>query len=235
VKSLAAVFGVSWQAMSGWLCCKVGAAAGRIRQSCTGWIPKPEVIEGMMPQVFKDLGLGHCILIGDCMNILTERHNGPVSHAAVRHSDETSAATGLLWCTPNGVVAVATDLFVGRASKMEACKLCCETIFSRIPSKYALMYYKNARKLRVWLPNLNEAICPTALDYPQHSSAVSSSQDRGLAPTRHLAKVIYERVRAWAMLKGVVKQEDFPLLNDAWWWALDFNNLVLEPIFLPDP
>ena len=109
-----------------------------------------------MPESFKECGLGKVLLVGDCTDILTEGSSSVVTSSEM-HSDKShhDVAMGLAWVTPNGFVAVATDLFCGRTSEQEACKEC-GPIFSKIPAMYALMYDKGVAKLQVHLENLNQ-------------------------------------------------------------------------------
>ena len=119
-------------------------------------MPSPTTIMELMPESFKTCGLGSVVLVGDCTDILTEGCDSVLASSEM-HSDKShhNVAMGLAWVTPNGYVALATDLFCGRTSEQEACKQC-GPIFSKIPSKCALMYDKGVAKLQVHLPNLNQ-------------------------------------------------------------------------------
>ena len=120
-------------------------------------MPPADVVASAMPETFKACGLESVIAVGDCTDILTEGCNSSVVTSSDMHSDKTKhdVAMGLAWVTPTGYVAIACDLFCGRTSEQEACKEC-QPVFSKIPSKYALMYDKGVAKLQVHLENLNQ-------------------------------------------------------------------------------
>jgi hypothetical protein len=250
------------------------------------FLPHPDSMEGMLPKAFEEAGLERFILMGACADIPTEpyrRSRQPAGALGARHSSknkkekekETSGAVGLVWCTPNGFVGAAADLFGGRSSEMTMCQLCCEQLFGGIPSKYALMYDAEAAivsRMRLWLRNLNDVITPQAISGDlnvravmrrergtgiggsadvhreqrqagrlrrgvcdgRQSSAEGGARDRRLTSTRDIAGVVFARVKEWAMVRGVVRSGDFPLLHHAWWWALGFGNLCREPVLMPD-
>ena len=107
-----------------------------------------EDVIALMPQPFIDCGLGSVVAIGDAADILTEDsgENKYVSNQSRSDKSKHAAMMGLAWVTLNGMIIIATDLFLGRTSEHEACKACIEAL-GAIPGKYALMYDKGVSKL----------------------------------------------------------------------------------------
>ena len=189
-------------------------------------MPEAHIIAQASPTSFKECGLGAVVLIGDCTDILTEGCNCSVVTSSEMHSDKSDhdVAMGLAWVTPCGYVAVACDLFCGRTSEQEACKMC-QPVFAKIPSKYALMYDKGVAKLQVHLDQLNQVITPSFLRKQKRFSVAQGCRNRGITSNRYIAELPFARAKAWAFLGGVVKSCDAHLLNSVWWWTLGFQNL----------
>ena len=190
-------------------------------------------VKALIPQAFKDCGLGDVVLIGDCTDLLTETSRESILTSNLLRSDKSkhSAAMGLTWCTPNGYIAIATDLFMGRTSEHAACKACRDAL-GRIPGKYALMYDRGVSKLRVHLLNLNQVITPCFLRKAKRFSVEDGIRNRGVTCCRYVVEVPFSNMKAWKMLSGIVPEEDKYLLKDVWWWTIGFHNLncsVLKP------
>ena len=54
------------------------------------------------------------------------------------------------------------------------------------------------------------------------TSALPTSHHTG---NRYVVEITYKRVKEWHLLKEVVPQEHFHLMNSTWLWALGFSNL----------
>jgi len=188
LQSLAAFFGVPHNAMGRYVKTWIKKLGTVAKNELVG-LPGLDEIEELMPQAFHDLGLASVALIGDCTDIPTDRISCSFWLSSLAHSDKTdhTAAMGLQWCTPNGLVAVACDLFMGRSSEQSACKEC-GPIFKRVPNKWAFMYDKGVKKLQLWLPNLNRVPVNSYIGSTHtirdacHSAVTSLSGDHTLLP-----------------------------------------------------
>ena len=58
-------------------------------------------------------------------------------------------------------------------------------------------------------------------------------RNRGVTCNRYIVEVLFARNALWRFLGGEIKYDDFHLLNDVWWWALGFQNLVCRPLKPP--
>ena len=192
-----------------------------------------QTVLDLLPKSFKECGLDTVVAIGDCTDIMTETSRESIMTSNLLRSDKSkhSAAMGLTWCTPNGQIIIATDLFMGRSSEHEACKACIPA-FERMPAKFSVMYDKGVSKLRVHLPHLNEVIIPCFLRKAPRFTIDQGIRNRGVTCCRYVVEVPFSGMKAWKMLGDVVKEEDKPLLNYVWWWTIGFHNLncaVLKP------
>ena len=169
-------------------------------------------------------------LIGDATDILTQTVRATISVRNQQHSDKSkhSAAMGLSWCTPSGWTAICSDLVLGRTSEYNAA-ISLASQFSPVPPNWALCYDKGVASLRAHLPNLNNVIVPCFLSGGQYS-AEQAIRNRAIATNRYVIEITYSRVKAWQMLAPVVLRDDFDKLNDVWWWAQGFCNLVYRPL-----
>ena len=232
-EELASFFGVRQQAISEYVPRWI-KRLGRFAKENLVFMPEDfETIVNLTPQPFRDCGLGSVVAIGDCTDLLTEdsRQNKYVSNQSRSDKSKHAAAMGLIWVTPNGMIIIATDLFLGRSSEHEACKTCLPAL-NRIPAKYALMYDKGVSKLRVHLKNLNHVITPCYLRKASKFTVEQGIRNRGVTCCRYIVEVPFSNMKAWKFLGGVVPEEDKYLLNDVWWWTMGFHNLqhdVLKP------
>ena len=209
------------------------------------WIPRlgkfskevlvrmPENIDSIlkkMPQTWKDCGLEQAVLIGDCTDVMTEGSGELVTSSQLQsEKSKRNAAMGLQFCTPNGFIAVATDLFLGRTSENEACKQAA-TILNKIPGKFAFLYDRGVSKLQVYLKHLNRILRPTMLRGQERFTIAQGCHDRAITSNRYVVEVPFARCKNWGMLGGVVKSGDFHHLNSVWWWSLGFQNLCMKEL-----
>ena len=234
VEWLAAYFGVRPEFMSEHIPVWI-KRLGKFAKENLVFLPKDfKTISDMIPEPFTTCGLGSVVAIGDCTDILTEdsRDNKYVSNQSRSDKSKHSAAMGLTWVSPNGMIIIATDLFLGRTSEHEACKACLPAL-NRIPAEYALMYDKGVSKLRVHLKNLNHVITPCYLRMKASRFTIEQGiRNRGVTCCRYVVEVPFSNMKAWKFLGGVVPEEDKYLLNDVWWWTMGFHNLkhhLLKP------
>ena len=230
---LAAIFGVRDGAMSIYVSRWI-RRLGRFAKANLVFEPEDyETLAAMMPEAFVQCGLSSVVAIGDCTDIMTEdsRENKYLSNQSRSDKSKHAAAMGLTWVTPNGMIIIATDLFLGRVSEHEACKACLPAL-NRIPAKYSLMYDKGVSKLRVHLLNLNQVITPCFLRQAHRFTVEQGIRNRGVTCCRYIVEVPFSNMKAWQFLGGVVKETDKYLLNDVWWWTMGFHNLkhhILKP------
>ena len=113
------------------------------------------------------------------------------------------------------------------------CKACSELVFKGIPMQYALCYDRGVAKLRLWLPNLNQVLTPCFIKQAARFTIEQGIRNRGVTCNRYIVEVLFARNAMWRFLNGEIKHRDFHLLNDVWWWALGFQNLVCRPLKPP--
>ena len=230
---LASFFGVSSRAMTTYMQRWI-VRLGRYAKENLVYCPDDwDAITRQLPQPFIDCGLGSVVAIGDCTDILTDdsAENKYVSNQSRSDKSQHAAAMGLTWVTPNGMIIIATDLFLGRTSEHEACKACLPAL-NQIPAHLSLMYDKGVSKLRVHLLNLNQVITPCYLRKAERFTVEEGIRNRGVTCCRYIVEVPFSNMKAWKFLGGVVPEEDKYLLNDVWWWTMGFHNLkhhILKP------
>ena len=117
LEPLAAFFGVTRQTMGGYINEWI-PRLGMFAKANLVWLPSMSSITELMPQSFTDCGMGHVVLVGDCKDHAVHTQSGSIVSVADQHSSKSGAsvAIGLAWCTPNGFVACAADLALGRSS-----------------------------------------------------------------------------------------------------------------------
>lgn len=233
LSELASFFGVRDEAMSVYVPRWIKRCGAFAKENLIFQPQDYESVIALMPQPFIDCGLGSVVAIGDCTDILTEDsgENKYISNQSRSDKSKHAAMMGLAWVTPNGMIVIATDLFLGRTSEHEACKMCVDAL-SSIPGKYALMYDKGVSKLRVHLTNLNQVITPCYLRQAARFTIEQGIRNRGVTCCRYIVECPFSNMKAWDFLGGVVREEEKYLLNDVWWWTIGFHNLkhqILKP------
>jgi hypothetical protein len=244
------------RARTGWqvqhLAALTGANRGRLGSETAKWIhklgavgrsfigvPEMEYLMESMPAQFKECGMGNTAAIGDASDFLTETPRVPFMKKVrnMMYSDKMkhSAARGTSFCSANGMTIIILGLVFGRCSEL-ACVLACRSQLAKLPHWVSVAYDKGIRGMRSILPNFNFVFMPCFLAPSKGKDKFEVDEavkNRGIARNRYVVEITYKRGKEWHLLKEIVGNEDFHLMNSTWFWAMGFANLQYK--FLQPP
>ena len=165
-------------------------------------LPPADCLEALMPQSFKDCGMGDTGLVGDGCVFLTEAVRvawlQSVGNCMYDSKTDHPGAMGMMFCSPNGGACVASPLFLGRCSEHNAVKYLRDQL-DDLPSHMAVCYDKGICGLQMILPNYNHVYMPHFLAPSEGKTKFTLEEavyNKAVATNRYVVEIAFQRVKA---------------------------------------
>ena len=189
-----------------------------------------DFLDKSYPQSYVDLGFSHPVAtVVDRTDELmqTLRVQRAVNVQQASNKVHASAARGITWSTPIGLVHEFTDPVFARASEKAIVRLWTGNgRFVDVPLSYLVSADKGFDGTGSLYPNYNLVIHPAFLTGGDGAQFTTKLIDwnRKACKLRYTSEVVYSRFKQYSGLGGIVPRQHFPYLRDMWAWGHGMAN-----------
>ena len=173
------------------------------------------------------------IVDGSDVHMQTSRVDRAILVCQSSNKTGGSAARGITWSLPMGLVHEFTDLFLGRASEKSLVNLWAKHGRLRdLPVGFVMLGDKGFDQTSGCYHTFIPVIHPAFLKKGMQFTPEQLEWNRRACELRYTCEVVFSRVKKRGNLGGIVGRNDFPYLRDIWAWAHGRANLY-QPLQRP--
>ena len=198
-----------------------------------------EFLDKTYPQSYADLDFTSpvgSIIDGTDVLLQTVRSERAVHVMMASNKVHASAARGITWSTPMGLVHEFTDPLFARPSEKAIVKLWTgHGRFKDVPVGYLISGDKGFDGTSGYYPHYNPVIHPAFLTGGNGAQFTEEQIDwnRKACEMRYTSEVVFSRFKRYGGLGGIVRRQHFPYLRDMWAWAhgmANYYNCLQAPV-----
>ena len=197
-----------------------------------------DFLDQTYPTAYHDLDFTNpvaTVVDGTDVPMDTVRSDRYVSISQSSNKIKNSAARGITWSSPMGLVHEFSDPFFARASEKAIVKLwASEGRLVDLPDNYLVSGDKGFDKTSGFYPKYNPVIHPAFLTGGDGAQFTEEEMgwNRKACKNRYTSEVVFSRVKKYGGLSGIIRRHNFNYVRDLWAFAHGMANMyscILSP------